>query len=253
MNIVREGEGAPLLLVHGSAADSTTWTIQLASLRKHARLVTWDRRGHDRSTLPDFIPYFTVEQHANDAIRIIDSEIGQPVVVCGSSFGGVVALDLTRRRPDLVKGAVLLEPPLRPNDRERGIPEGFLSKFDRLEREEGGPAAAEFFLRMVLGDTAYERMPRPYQERSKSLWRQIRQDCAALGEYRVRYDELSKVKTPVLLMGGERSAPFYRPTLEALHQALGNATLEVLPNAGHMMHAEAHRRFNERLLSFMQR
>jgi pimeloyl-ACP methyl ester carboxylesterase len=240
MNVVIAGEGPPLLLVHGSAADHTTWNMQLATLKQHARMITWDRRAVEH-----------VEQHADDAISLIERDAGGPVVACGSSFGGVVVLELARRRPELLRGAVLLEPPLRPDDSERGIPEAALSEYDRLAREQGGPAAAEFFLRFVLGDVPYERMPRPYQERSKSLWRQIRLDCAALGNYRVRYPELGRIDTPILLVGGERSAPFYRPTLEALHAALGKSHLEFFSGAGHMMHAEVYRRFNERLLAFM--
>ncbi len=251
LHFVTVGEGAPLLLVHGSAADHTTWSIQLKSMAGHARLITWDRRGAETSPLPERVPYFTVEQHADDAARLIEREVGGPIVACGSSFGGVVALDLARRRPDLVRGAVLLEPPLHPDDLARGIPEGFLAEYDRLEREHDGPTAAEFFLRHVLGDDAFERMPRRFQERSKSMWRQIRQDTAALGEYRVRYPSLREVTTPFLLLGGERSAPFFRATLESLHVSLGNARLETLTGAGHMMHAEVFRRFNERLLGFM--
>ena len=251
LHLVTAGEGAPVLLVHGSAADHTTWSIQLKSMAAHARLITWDRRGADTSPLPPEVSFFTVEQHADDAARLIEREVGGPVVTCGSSFGGVVVLELARRRPDLVRGAVLLEPPLHPDDLERGIPESFLAEYDRLEREHDGPTAAEFFLRHVLGDEAFERMPRRFQERSKSMWRQIRQDTAALGEYRVRYRALREVTTPFLLLGGERSAPFFRPTLEALHASLGNAQLETLTGAGHMMHAEVFRRFNERLLSFM--
>lgn len=43
----------------------------------------------------------------------------------------------------------------------------------------------------------------------------------------------------------ERSADFYGDTLEALHAVIPRATLHVLPQAGHMMHVDAHRTFNE--------
>lgn len=251
LNVVAEGEGAPLLLIHGSAADHTTWSIQLTTLRRHVRMVTWDRRGHDRSPLPPGVTSFTVEEHAADAALLVERELGGSAFVCGSSFGGVVALELARSRPELVRGAVLIEPPLRPNDAERGLPEAFLLQMAQIEEAEGGPAAAEYFLRSVLGDTAFERMPRRYQERSKSFWRQIGQDCAALAAYEVRYPALASVQIPVLLLGGERSAPPFRPTLEALYASLPNAALEIVPGAGHMLHAEAHRLFGERLLRFM--
>lgn len=252
LHVVVTGDGAPVLFIHGSAADHSTWIIQQAGLRSRLRLITYDRRGTGKSPLPEGTPYLTVEQHAADAAELIRLHgAGQPMVVVGSSFGGVVALELARSRPEQLWGAVLLEPPLASSDEVPPIPQHFLQRFDDIAITGGGPAAAEFFLRSVLGDAAWARIPRPFQERSKSLHASIRQDIAALGDYPVRYGQLSAVKVPILLLGGERSAEFYRPTLIALQQHLGNAKLEVLAGAGHMMHADVHRKFNERLLAFI--
>lgn len=247
IHVERDGTGPAVLFVHGSAADHTTWVIQRAGLRSQLEVVVYDRRGTGRSPLPEGVSFLTVEQHATDAAELI-TQLGAPVFAVGSSFGGVVVLELARTRPELLRGAMLLEPPLASDDALPSIPQGFLCRFDEIERREGGPAAAEYFLRSVLGDAAFERIPRRFQDRSKALHASIRQDIAALGAYPVRYAELHKVKTPILLLGGERSNPFYRPTLEALRASLGNATLEILSGAGHMMHADVHRTFNRRLL-----
>lgn len=51
--------------------------------------------------------------------------------------------------------------------------------------------------------------------------------------------------TPVRLLGGERSAPYFRPTLDALAAALPAATVTVVAGAGHMLHADAPRAFAE--------
>ena len=240
---------ATILFVHGSAADHTTWTIQLASsLRERFALVAYDRRGTGGSNAAtDATP--SVEAHADDAAALA-AEAGAPVIAVGSSFGAVIVLDLIRRYPDRVRGAVLCEPPLAPSDAAPTTPAGFHEKFDAIAAAEGGEAAAEFFLRTVLGDPAYDRIPRAFQARSKALWRAIRADSHALGAYRPRYADLGAVTTPILLLGGDRSAPYFRPTLDALAAALGAARLEVLAGAGHMMHAEAARSFNARVAAF---
>jgi len=251
LHVVSRGEGPTVLLVHGSAVDHRTWTIQLTTLRDRVRLLAYDRRGAGRSPLPEGRDFVTVEELAADAAALLEGHGGGPAVACGSSFGGVVVLELVRQRPELVRAAMLLEPPLPPSDGVPGIPEGMIAYFDQVVAEQGGEAAAEFFLRRVLGDEAFDRMPKPFQAWCKATWRSIRQDCLSLEAYRVDYARLGEVTRPVLLLGGEKSAPFYRPTLEALHRALGNARLEIFAGAGHMMHADVHRRFNERLLALV--
>lgn len=240
------------LLVHGSAADSSTWSIQLASstLRQHLQLWAYDRRGTGASPAWSSAEEPTVEAHADDAAALA-RQAGAPVWAVGSSFGAVIALELARRHPALVAGAVLIEPPMAPSDEARVAPAELLRELDELAQHQGGPAAAARFLRTVLGEPAFSRMPRPYRERSMALWPQIRADSVALAAYRPRYAELSAVSAPVLLLGGERSAPYFRATLDALARALPAARLEVVRGAGHMLHAEAHRTFTELLLGLV--
>lgn len=229
-----------MLLIHGSATDHMTWTIQLASpLRERLTLLAYDRRADAA----------TVEDHARDAAEILAGEPG-PSIVCGSSFGAVIALELIRSHAAVCSGAVLIEPPMAADDEAPAAPLEFLAAFDAKVAAEGGPAGAEFFLRTVLGAAAYERMPRAFQDRSKAKWAEIRADSAALIAYRPRYAELRSVTVPVQLLGGERSASYFRPTLDALFAALPDARLEVVAGAGHMLHAEAHRTFGEVLLRF---
>jgi pimeloyl-ACP methyl ester carboxylesterase len=244
LHVVRAGSGPRVLLVHGSAADHTTWSIQLASAGRGSlglELIAYDRRGDAP----------TVEAHAGDAASLLEQE-ASPTVVAGSSFGAVVALELLRTRPDLVSRAVLIEPPMAADDSSSPAPLAFLAEFDRRAAADGGPAAGEFFLRTVLGDAAFERMPRAFQDRAKSKWAEIRADSAALIAYQPRYAELATVTQPVLLLGGERSADYFGRTLDALERALPNTIVGVVPEAGHMLHAEAPRTFAAYLTRFIQ-
>ena len=160
----------------------------------------------------------------------------------------MIALEVIRNHP--MDGAVLIEPPMGPNDDAPAAPAAFLAEYDRVAAEKGGPAAAELFLRTVLGDAAFDRMPRAFRDRSKSKHAEIRADSAALIAYKPRYAELHDVTTPVLLLGGERSASYFRPTLDALFSSLPDARFEIIPGAGHMLHAEAHRKFAEVVTAF---
>lgn len=243
-----------LVLIHGSATDSSTWSIQLASpLRDHFALWAYDRRGTGRSPAAP-AEVLTIEQHAEDAAALA-RQAGQEaegpggrVWMAGSSFGAVVTLEVMRRYPDVLHGAVLIEPPLGPSDELHPPGRELAGELERIAAEQGGEAAAERFLRTVLGEPAFERIPRAFRARSMRMWPQIHADTVALARYRPRYAELGQVLVPALLLGGECSAPVFRATLEALARALPRARLELVPGAGHMLHAEAPRRFTELVL-----
>ncbi len=250
LHVVRAGAGPLVVLVHGSATDHGTWSIQLASkLTERVRLVAYDRRGAGRSPLPDGRPFLSIAEHAAELATLIEGEAAGALVV-GSSFGAAVVLELARHAPPWLAGMVLLEPPLPPSDHAPDAQGALLLELDRLAAAEGPPAAAERFLRTVLGDAAWGRLPRAFQDRSRGFWPQIRGDCHALAAYRVDYGSLGAIATPALLLAGERSAPYFRPTIDALVGALPGARMAVVPAAGHMMQAQAPRAFHDRLLSF---
>jgi pimeloyl-ACP methyl ester carboxylesterase len=238
LHAVRFGHGRRLVLVHGSAADHATWTIQLASavLRERFELLAYDRRREG-----------SVDDHADDLAAMIGDG---PAIAVGSSFGAVVVLACARRHADRLRGVVLCEPPLPPADDAPPVPAGFLDRLDATAAAAGGEAAAELFLRTVLGDALFDRMPRAFRDRATALWPEIRADCHALGAFRVGYDTLGEVAVPALLVGGDRSPSYFRATLEALASALPRARLVTLAGAGHMMHAEAPRGFQQAVLAF---
>jgi esterase len=237
LDVVRVGQGPRLVLVHGSATDHTAWMIQLSSpLRDQFELVAVDR---SRTAT-------TVEEHAAAL-----AEVGRGIYV-GTSFGAVCVLELARLHPELVAGMVLIAPPMVADDNAASAWAGFLAEFDRRIAADGGPAAGEYFLRGVLGDATFERIPAVFAERSTSRWAEIRNDSAALVAYKPRYAELGRMTTPTLLLGGAKSEPFFRATLDALAAALPNARLEIISGAGHMLHVEAARELGKLLIEFAE-
>lgn len=251
MHIDIQGQGPWLVLVHGSATDADTWLIQRTALRRSYRLLTYDRRGTPRSPLPASATSWSVARHADDLAELLMARASEPVLVCGSSFGAVCVLELAQRRPELLRGVILCEPPLSIGTRHVAV-ESFRVAFERVRREQGGERAAEFFLRSVLG-TVYDDLPATTRQRCLGLRDQIALDVEALSAYIVDMAALARIEVPVLLLGGERSLPTFRPVLETLAATLPRAELRILPGASHMMYADAARAFHDELERFARK
>jgi pimeloyl-ACP methyl ester carboxylesterase len=81
-------------------------------LTSDARAIAYDRRGWGDSTVPDGYRRTTIEEQSEDAAVLLESLDAGPAVACGAGLGAVIALDLLLRRPELLSGAVLIEPPV---------------------------------------------------------------------------------------------------------------------------------------------
>src|SRR5438093_4058664 len=97
----------PLLFVHGWCCNHTYWRDQIPEFAERHRVVAVDLRGLGDSDKPD--QDYTVPEFADDVAWLI-GEIGlkKPVLI-GHSMGGLIALHVARKHPDLARGAVLVD------------------------------------------------------------------------------------------------------------------------------------------------
>ncbi len=102
----------PILLLHGILGSGRTWNWLVPALAERFRVLRLDFRGHGES---DRAPgEYTVDGYVSDAVAALEQAAGQPCVVIGHSLGGATAAAIAQRRPDLLTGAVLEDPPLGP-------------------------------------------------------------------------------------------------------------------------------------------
>jgi pimeloyl-ACP methyl ester carboxylesterase len=99
------GNGDPLLLIMGLAADSTAWMFQVPDFEQHYRTIVFDNRGVGRTSKPAG-PY-TMHQMADDAAGLLDALAVDRAHVVGVSMGGMIAQELAIRYPGRVRSLVL--------------------------------------------------------------------------------------------------------------------------------------------------
>ena len=102
------GEGEPVLFIHGTGAHSPiAWDRCVEQLPRTRRLITYDRRGFGRSGGP---LARRLSEHIDDAAALLRELEASPAAIVSQSGGGVVALRLQARYPDLVTAMVMTEP-----------------------------------------------------------------------------------------------------------------------------------------------
>ena len=105
-----EGSGEPLVLVHGSWGDATSWRFVVPGLAERFRVLAYDRRGHSRSERPDTPG--SVDEDGDDLAALLEALDLAPAHVATNSWGGNIALRLATRRPDVFRSLCCHEPPL---------------------------------------------------------------------------------------------------------------------------------------------
>src|SRR3954470_1237868 len=103
------GTGPPVVLVHGTAADRTVWPDVAPPA---ARAIAYDRRGYGGSGAPEPYHATTVAEQAEDLAALLYAIHAAPALAVGADFGALVILDVLVRHRDLLRGAVLIGPPV---------------------------------------------------------------------------------------------------------------------------------------------
>jgi N-formylmaleamate deformylase len=105
----RGGADGPLLiLAHGLSDDGLCWGRVAETLGARYRLLAFDARGHGQSEAP--AEGYRTEDFGADLLAVLEAE-GRPAIIFGHSLGAEVATWAAARRPELVCGLVLEDPP----------------------------------------------------------------------------------------------------------------------------------------------
>lgn len=112
VNYVRQGEGEPVILVHGLAASLHDWDDLIPELADSGYAsYALDLLGHGESAKPGSMNDYTVEKTFAHFSDWIDSlHLDQPMILIGHSLGGGLSLLYALRHPERVRALVLVNP-----------------------------------------------------------------------------------------------------------------------------------------------
>jgi pimeloyl-ACP methyl ester carboxylesterase len=229
------GSGQPVLLIHGTGGS--VWDPlpeQLAAAGYRA--IYYDRRGFGESKHD---PIKDAPRHTRDAAALLEGLDAAPAIVVGHSMGGMITLDLVIRRPELVRGLVVVEPPLHFKKHPSMKMMRSLIGAQIERRRRGDEEAAVSFMRwattMTDGTNGFDLTPPDQQAKLRANSGAIMRELdSGTGEH-VKNDEIGRISCPALLLLGGNTLPEYGKAAQRIKKALPSLEIVTVPGAGHVL------------------
>jgi pimeloyl-ACP methyl ester carboxylesterase len=247
----RKGNGRPLMLVAGLAADNAFWIPSVDALAARYDLVMPDNRGAGRTTPLDATT--NIRTMADDCIALADRLGLAKFSIAGHSMGGMIALDCAIRHPMRIDRVVLASSTARASAWNNDLFGTWAALFERLDRPLWfrnlfywvlSPA----FLDNTRGFDALVQLAAtyPYQQTPVALANQVKAiagfDASA---------QLSAIAARTLVMAGTRDIVFRIEDAAAFAKSIPHATFAPIEGAAHSFPIESPQEFTQRVIDFL--
>ncbi|MFQ5489012.1 MAG: pimeloyl-ACP methyl ester esterase BioH, partial [Gammaproteobacteria bacterium] len=242
------GSGTPLLMLHGWGMHGGIWNQAARELAgESCRTIQADLPGHGHSPPPP--SGYGLEQLARACAPLLEAN----AIVMGWSLGGMVAMELARQQPQQLRALILVgsTPRFTAGDQwPHGLEPAVLTSFAQTLKQHPQRALQHFLTLQLQGCAA----PRPLLRRLQQILDEApppRYEALAEGLKILRHSDLlprlAEIRCPVLIIHGEQDSVVPWGAGRALQAALPNATLQLIPGAGHAPFLSHHQAFCDRV------
>lgn len=273
LEYLERGRGEPVVLVHGSASDYRTWGRQLPSLSTHFRVINYSRRYHWPNPEIAAGTDYSMSQQVDDLRNMIHFLRVSPAHLIGHSYGAFLCLLLASKEPQIAKTLVLAEPPVitlfvsnEPKPLE--IVRLFASRpraaleIIKFGRKGVIPARRAFsrhdldkgiriFAKAVFGSAGYDQLPESRKQQVQANLTSVKAELLGAGFLRLDPNNLSNLRTPTLLVNGQKSISLFDLLTDRLEELIPVTERIEISGANHLMHEENAAEYNEAVLGFL--
>jgi len=235
-----------LVFLHAYPQDFEMWRPQLEAFSAKRRVVAPDLRGFGQS--PCASNAFFFESYVDDLHALLNEKKLGPVILCGISLGGYVALRYQNRHPERVQALVLADSRATRDDNDTLLKRADSLAFIRRHGVE--PYARQFVKSLVVREDLYPDLIRRMTKLTPDAL------ARALVSLVSRLDldgELSKIGCPTLLLFGENDTISPPAVGETMRAQIPGAELQILARAGHLSNVDEPEAFNAALSDFLRR
>ena len=255
INYTVQGDGDPVILIHGMAASLYDWEALIPALVTSGyRAYALDLPGHGGSAKPDDPKYYNAESVYNKMNDWIDSlALTQSPILVGHSLGGYFALKFSLQRSQMLRAMVLIDPfytlqqvsPILRMFNRR--PELSIKVLDLIP---------DGLVNFVMGmdpisknrytETARHHIADDFKRASPC----IMYTTASINDLT---PHLSKIETPTLVIWGQRDLTLATSSYPRLVEKIPKASGHSLPGCGHQPHIGRPKLIHQLLLEFIER
>ena len=243
------GDGEPLLFIHGLGSSTRDWELQVPVFSEYYRVITVDLRGHGRTDKPK--KSYSIKLFADDTFHLLDELHALPAHIVGLSLGGMVAFQIAVDSPDKVKSLTIVN----------SCPEMIIHTFHEW---------VEFWRRIIIIQLLGMRrlatflcgrlFPEPHQEevRCEAVKRLAANDkrayintLRAISGWSVM-DRLDRITCPTIIMSGDMDF-LPMPTKESCVSRIANSELSIIDSSRHVTPVDQPEKFNTMLHTFLSK
>ncbi|MCM2982802.1 2-succinyl-6-hydroxy-2,4-cyclohexadiene-1-carboxylate synthase [Niallia circulans] len=257
-HVTVEGEGEPLLLLHGFTGDSGTWMPFIPLWKKNYTVITVDIIGHGKTDSPEEIKKYTMQESVTHLRALIDHLQLASVYLLGYSMGGRLALAYGMNYPGTVKKLIL-------ESSSPGLKTDLERKQRRIQDEKLGDSILEqgiinfvkkweeiplFESQKMLSEAAKEAIRKQRLANNPvGLANSLR--GMGTGAQNSYWSSLSRLSIDTLLITGELDQKFCQIAEEMVdcNKKIKHLTIN---DAGHAIHVEKPEIFGTIVLEFLR-
>ena len=230
----------PLVLLHATSASATMWFPNIADLSRNYRTFALDTIGEPGKSVVSKPP----QKRSDYALWLTDVfnelNVTQADVV-GASYGGWVTMNLALYAPERVKKIVLLSPPA------AFVP---FNKIYMLRIVPSVLFPIRFFIMNSIRPLFVRRPNEIYFEQLA-----LAAKCKFKEVFPTEFtdDELRQIRTPALLLIGEKEVILSAPkAIDRAKLLMPDIRAEMIPEASHMLSMDQPEMVNERILKYLK-
>jgi pimeloyl-ACP methyl ester carboxylesterase len=233
------GEGPPVVLVPGSCSTGAAWRPLIAQWQGAYRYITTSLLGYGRTAERRSPDHNDIALEA-DIIEAVIDRAGAPVHLVGHSFGGLSALAVALRRPELLQSLTILESPAPEilkayREREHYAAFRSMTEFYFNDFRTGRSDAIQSMIDFYGGDGTFAAWPQRVRDYAIATTEVNMRDWACAYGFALTPALLARVTIPTLVVYGETSHPAPKRANELLGLSIPNAEVVMLADAAHFM------------------